>query len=416
MRAVVADLSTSRYLWTMAAGRLRSDAGWGPLGLLSLREIAPPPLPSADGWLRVTPELAGICGSDLGLAHAKISFALSGFYTAERIVPGHEVVGVVTEGGPGVSRIDPGDRVVIDPILSCAPRGLEPSCGRCASGMPHVCERFDTPGSSGCTSPGQGFDIAVGGGWGESMVAHESQVIPVPADLPSRRGVLAEPASIGRHAALRWSRQGERAVVIGSGTIGLLVTAALRGLHPDLDIVVLSPGEFGAARARDVGASRTLPSGRAALEALAQQDGGGLVRPRMTNLPILRSGVDVVFDCVGTTETIDLGLHLLRSGGSLVLVGAAGRQSMDWSLVWNRELTVLGAINSGPEPGLGGRRTMAQVVDWLSDDSFPVDGLVTHVRDLDDWREALAIADAGPARHAVKVALRLDPGVALVGA
>lgn len=411
MRAIVAELSTSRYLFTAAAQKLPGgrgkDAGWGPGGLLRLVHDAPTPdLPAADGrWVRLYPELAGICGSDVGVAHAKSSFVLSAYYSAQRQILGHEIVAVVAETGPKVTAVTEGDRVVVDPVLSCVHRGFDPVCRSCAEGFPHVCERFDQPGLSGCASPTLGFDAALGGGWSEQVVAHETQLWHV-GDIPSRRAVLAEPASIALHAALRWQRSGERAVVIGPGTIGLLVTAALRMLHPDLDIIVVCPDPFGEENAIAAGATRVLPTGTAAVESLAASDGGRLLRPRLTKLPILSHGVDAVFDCVGSSDTIDLSLHLLRATGTLVLVGGAGKQEVDWSLVWNRQITVAGTINFGPEPTLDDRHTMAQVVDWLRDASYPVDHLVTGVFPLTDWRAALAAASAGPAAANIKAVLR----------
>lgn len=418
MRTVLAELSTQRYLLTAAAQRLPrgwgKKAGWGAGGVVRFVEDHPEPaLPAADGWVRVRPELSGICGSDVGVVHAKSSFVLSAFYRAERQILGHELVGIVSELGPGVSTLTVGDRVVLDPVLSCVQRGFDPVCRTCREGHPHVCERFDQPGASGCMAPTQGFDASVGGGWGESLVAHESQLYPV-GGIPSRRAVLAEPATIGLHAALHWTRTGDRAVVIGPGTIGLLTTAALRMLHPDLDIAVVSPDEFGSARALAAGATRVLPAGAAAVEELAALDGGRVLRPRMTKTPILEQGVDVVFDCVGFPDTIDLAMHLVRPTGTLVLVGAAGKQSVDWSLAWNRELTIQGTINSGPEPKLHGRTTMSQVVEWLADPAYQVDGLVTHVLPLEEWATALEKASAGPAAAAVKVALRPNPDLPLV--
>lgn len=409
MRAVVADLSTPRYLFTAAAQKapkhLGSRAGWGPGGVLRWRDdFATPRLPGP-GWVRLRPELSGICGSDLGVAHAKSSFVLSAFYTAEQQILGHEIVAVVAETGPEVTRVVEGDRVIVDPVISCLHRGFEEVCRSCADGHPYVCERFDLPGVSGCCSPTLGFDARLGGGWSEQVVAHESQ-LHLAGDIPSRRAVLGEPASIGLHAALQWRRRGERAVVIGPGTIGLLTTAALRMLHPDLDIIVVAPDDFGAGKAEQSGASRTLPAGRAAVERLAGEDGGRLLRPRLTPMPILAEGVDVVFDCVGYPETIDLALHLLRPTGMCVLVGGAGKQPMDWSLVWNRQLTVQGTINFGPEAALAGRHTMSQVVEWLGDSSYPVDGIVTGIWPLADWRKALTTASAGPRAGCVKAVLR----------
>lgn len=418
MRAVLADLSTQRYLVTAAAQKLPRGkgkaAGWGPGGLLSLAENYPPPkLPTADGWVRLRPELAGICGSDIAVAQAKSSFVLSAFYSAEKQILGHEMVAVVDDVGPGVSTVSVGDRVMVDPTVSCVQRGFDPLCRSCAEGFPYVCERSDQPGTAGCRAPTLGFDAALGGGWGEQVVAHESQLYAA-GSIPSNRAVLAEPASIGLHAALRWKRRGDRAVVIGPGTIGLLVTAALRMLHPDLDIIMVSPNEFGSAKAIEAGASRTLPTGVAGIEQLAATDGGRLVRARMTKLPILEHGVDVVFDCVAAPQTLDLAMHLLRPTGTLVLVGGAGKQAVDWSLVWNRQLTVAGTVNSGPEPSLDGKSTMAQIGDWLREDSYRVDGIVTHVFGLDEWKQGLATAAAGPAAQSVKATLRPNPDIPLV--
>ena len=99
-------------------------------------------------------------------------------------------------------------------------------------------------------------------------------------------------------------------------------------------------------------------------------------------------------------------MRLLRPTGMLVLVGAAGLQVVDWSLVWARQLTIQGTINSGPEPALGGRTAFSQVVEWLADPGYRVDDIVTHEFALEQFREALSTAVAGPAAGAVKVTFR----------
>lgn len=417
MRAVLADLSIPRYLVTAAAQHVPfgagRDAGWGLPGLISLRDDLPvPELPDAPGWVLLRPELSGICGSDTAVAHARSSRVLSAFYTARRQILGHEIAAVVERTGPGVTGVSPGDRVAVDPVLSCVHRGFA-LCRSCREGFPYVCERFDQPGTSRSHSSTLGFDAALGGGWGQYVVAHRSQLHRL-GPIPSRRAVLAEPASIALHAALHWRRRGDRAVVVGPGTIGLLLIAALRRLHADLDITAVGPGAFSQERAVRAGADRALTPGPHVVESLARLHGGRVIRPKLTRTPLLEQGVDVVFDCVALPASLDLGLHLLRPTGLLVLVGGAGKQPVDWSLVWNRQLTVQGTVNSGPEPALGGRTTMAQVVDWLAEPSFAVDGLVTHTYGLDDWRTALRTATDGPRAQAVKVALRPNPGIPLV--
>ncbi len=415
MRAVVAELTVPRYLATAVRSRAQDDAGWRRGGLLRVRDDVEEPALPGPRWVRLRTELAGICGSDVGLAHARIALTLSAYYPARRTIPGHELVGVVEATGPQVRHLAEGDRVALDPVLSCRHRGFDPVCSSCAAGRPGTCERFDLPGSSGCTGVGQGFDARLGGGFGEVVVAHEDQCVAV-GRTPSRRAVLLEPAAVGLHAALRWERHGERAVVIGPGTIGLLTTAALRRLHPDLHVTVVSPDPSGDQRARGVGADRVVRGGEAAVHTLAAEDGGRVLHPDRTALPILERGVDVVYDCVGKPDTIDLALHLLRPGGTVVLVGAAGRQRVDWSLVWNRELTVRGTINAGPEPALDGRRTCHEIAHWLADDAYPVDAMVTHLAPLGRFGAAMQVASAGSRAGAGKVVVRPEDGPPLVGA
>lgn len=424
MRALLADVAVPRYLFTAAAQKLPrgwgKNAGWGPGGILRLTENEPAPtLPDAPGWVRLRPELSLICGSDVGLAHAKVSLVLGAYYKETQQIPGHEFVAVVDQVGPGVARVKEGDRVAVDAVIACAQRGFDTLCRSCEAGMPNVCERFDLPGNTGCSAPTLGFCRSLGGGLAEQAIAHESQLFPI-GPMPSARAALTEPASIALHAALRWTAhsKGARAVVIGPGAIGLLTVAALRRLHPDLHISMVSPGDFGSSWSTRVGADRILPAGAAAVAAVAEQDGGRLLHPTAApgspSVPILEQGVDLVIDCVGSADTIDLSLHLLRAKGTLVLAGAAGEQTMNWSLVWKRELTVLGTTDPGPEPALGGRRTQEQTLEWLGDRAYPVDGLVTHTFDLADWKQAVHTASLGPAAQAIRVGLRPNADLPLV--
>ena len=404
MRALVADLSLGRAAWTATASHVRRDAPWRRGGVLSLEDLPTPTLPAAEGWLRVRPTASGICGSDLKLLHVTgFSPVLTAYSPSRRSVLGHEVTGVVEAAGAGVTSVREGDRVLIEPTLRCLHKGL-PECSRCRAGEGHVCENLDQAGTL-CTGQGIGFSDVVGGGWSEGVLAHETMVRPY-SGFSDERAVLAEPASVALHAALRWTRSGDTAVVIGPGTIGLLVTAALRRLHPDLDITVVCAGDFGAMQAMAVGATRTVqqPSDNV-LSEVAAVVGARLLKPRFGRLPVLDGGVDVVFDCVANADTIDLGFRVLRGRGTYVMVGTAGPARVDWSLVWWRELTVHGAVVYGEEPSLGGRRTFDVIAEWLADPGYRVDGIVTHTYPLEEYADALATASAGPAAGAVKVLL-----------
>lgn len=398
MKALVAELSDLRAVSTVVRGRFQPDAAWRRTGVLRLRDVPTPQV--RPGFVRVRPTSAGICGSDLKVLHVTgMSPVLTAYSPARRAVLGHEVTGVVEEVGPGVTRVREGDAVLVEPTLRCLHKGL-PDCRRCAAGEGHLCERLDLAGDL-CVGQGVGFSDVVGGGWSEGLLAHET-MLQSAEGLAQDRAVLAEPAAVALHAVLRWQRAGDRVVVVGPGTIGLLVTATLRALHPDLDITVVCAGT-GADRALVAGADRTVQQpGANVLAEVGGALGARLLRPRLGALPVLDTGVDAVFDCVAGAATIDLGLRLLRARGTYVMVGTAGKAAVDWSLVWFRELALLGTVVYGEQDGV---RDFARVRDLLADDAYRVDGLVTHRFGLDDYAEALTTAQRGPAAGAVKVVL-----------
>ena len=165
-------------------------------------------LPAPD-WLPVRPRLSGICGSDQALLAGKASLYLASL-TSGPFVPGHEVVGEIT-GGPRR-----GERVVLQPALGCAARGIEPAAPSAPRGLPALCRHtIDGSVSAGLQT---GYCRDAGGGWSEGLVAHASQLHPVPDDLPDEDAVFVEPLACALHAAAVADPQpGERVAVIGAG-------------------------------------------------------------------------------------------------------------------------------------------------------------------------------------------------------
>jgi threonine dehydrogenase-like Zn-dependent dehydrogenase len=415
MRALVADTAIPRALFTVAASRVRHDAAWGTRrGVLTMQDIPVPSLPG-DGWALIRPTLAGICGSDLKLLHVTgFSPILSAYNPNQRAVLGHEVTGVVVRT-QGATRVREGDRVIVEPILRCAHKGL-PDCARCRAGEYHLCENLAAGGSLHCGGQGIGFGERVGGGWSEGFVAHDDMLFSADG-ISDARAVVAEPAAVALHAAMRWERRGDTAVVIGPGTLGLLLTMALHRLHPDLDITVVGPPSaspdgpppFGSEQSARAGAARMWAGPPASvLQRAASHAGAHLLKPRLGRLPVLDGGVDAVFDCVGSEQTLDMAMRMLRPRGTLVMLGTAGKQKVDWSLVWWRELTVMGTVVYATEKD--GRRTFDIVGEWLRDEGYPADMILTHRFPLDRYAEALQTASQGPRARAVRVALEIPAG------
>jgi len=174
-----------------------------PCALSDVDEPVPPA--GAGGWVRVRPRLAGICGSDLATVDGKTSRYFEPLVSFP-FTPGHEVVG----------ELDDGSRVVLEPVLACGPRGIDPPCPQCAAGRTQRCERQ----SFGLLEPGlqTGYCADTGGGWGAWLVAHESQLHRVPDDLSDEAAVLVEPAACAVFedavAGVAAGRAGERQPVL----------------------------------------------------------------------------------------------------------------------------------------------------------------------------------------------------------
>lgn len=374
--------------------------GWMPwLGLTSY------PIPSLPGpdWVRIRPTLAGICGSDTSLLTGRASPILSPFASFPAIL-GHEVVGVVEEAGPD-SGVADGERVVVDPIISCFVRGLEP-CEACRDGLPALCRHA----ADGSLSPGMliGYCRDLPGAWSEAMLAHASQLYRVPEAVSDEAAVLVEPIACSLHAVLAAPPEaGERVLVVGGGTIGLGVVASMRMLHRAADVTAVVRHPRQAALAERFGASRVVLDrrGRGAQRAAVEVTGAHPHRP-IVGRDVLTGGFDLVFDAVGSRASIDAGLRVVAPRGRLVLLGTAGElEHLDLTLVWARELRIIGTYVYGREASLPGTpHTFDDLLDRLArDDAPPVGDLVTHRFGLDGWRDALAAA-TGRGRHAsVKV-------------
>ena len=388
---------------------------------LTLRDIARPIAP-APGWALVRPALTGIASADLALIQSSEALPPVGPRRQLPLIPGSEVVGVV-EAAKGTRWAREGQRVLVEPNAGCLIRGFAP-CTRCAAGEVGLCENRDRASPLGPAADG---GLAGGGGWSEGILVNEEMLVPADG-IPDHRGVLGVSLATAIHAVLRWNRRGERVAVIGSGTTTRLLVAALRRLHPDTDITVVvdarGPQRAGRRRRKlpghlaldersvatalmELGAARVWRgSPEQIIDRAAELVSARRVRQPGSLLPVLDRGLDAVFDCRGTAASVSVGLSLLRSAGTLVVSGRAGRLQLDWSALWARELTVAGSGGFGREPA--GWRTFAAVREWLSEPSFPADSLVTHRYPLDAFETALATAAAGEAAGAIKVVFE-DP-------
>lgn len=381
-RYVASRAATGTSLGGRAAGAVAANLA--PLRLLN----RPDPRRPGPDWTRVRPILSGICGSDLGLLTGRNSPYLSAVVSMP-FAPGHEVVGETLDALPGLPR---GTRVVLDPVLGCAARGVDP-CLACAAGAHNRCDRI----TAGQVPVGlqTGYCAGTGGGWSRMLVAHASQLYPVPDSLDDTRAVLVEPLACAIRAVRRVAiDQGASVLVLGAGTVGLLTLLALREHTQAGPVYVVARYGHQRERAKIVGATDVISPDRAAW-ALRRATGGFLAKPERGE-EFLLGGVDVVFECTGGSG-LSTALRVARAGGTVVLAGMPNA-SVDLTPAWFRELNLVGAYASGA----------GDFPDALAlAHAAPLAGYVDAVYPLSRWRDAIGHASAAGRLGTVKVAF--DP-------
>lgn len=263
---------------------------------------------AAPGELRVRMKYVGICGSDIH------------YYTEGRIgdqvvhypfVLGHEGSGeVASDAGP----LRKGMPVYIEPAMPCH------RCDQCLAGRENTCRNLKFLGnpleSAGCMS--------------EEIVLPQECIVPVPDWMGLDEAVLLEPLCIGVYAVKRSRAEMScRAAIVGAGPIGLSVLLALTDFEPRC-LFISEPVEARRSAALQLGANGSFDPGPAGAAPAVFDAAEG--------------GADVVFECAGTQEAIDDAMHMLRPGGTLVLIGipeGRDRITYDPHLARRREVTVV---------------------------------------------------------------------------
>jgi len=324
---------------------------------LEIREFELPPLGRSDVLLRVA--ACGVCGSDLHQFHGR--------WPRPEVVVGHEIGAVVVGVGPEVSAVQPGDKVAVEPILRCG------QCRYCLAGRYLLC------------SDGEFISVGAHGGFAEYMVVPAYCCHRLVGEVEVALGALAEPLSVGLHAARIAEVNGDDTVLIlGAGTIGLLTITAAKTMGAER-ILVTAKHDHQREMARRLGADEVLEPG----EGLAERVRG-----------ICPEGPDVIVETVGSTGgAIQQALDLVRKLGTVVLVGGITNPiEIDLKPIIFSELRVLGSPCYGQ---VGVRKDFEIAADLISTGAVEVAALVSARYPLDDIQQAF-LAAADKASGAIK--------------
>ncbi|HUU81959.1 MAG TPA: alcohol dehydrogenase catalytic domain-containing protein [Phycisphaerae bacterium] len=411
MQALTFDIRPWRWVACRVLGIVARGVYFSALSGLRLRNLPEPELPGPQ-WVRLRTLLGGICGTDLGLILQRSHPAsLLRSFTSFPVVLGHENVAVIDRVGAAVTGYAVGDRVCVEPSLSCAVRGITPLCGQCQAGLFSLCDGF----LDGDLPPGTmiGLNAFTGGSWAPYFIAHVSQLHRVPDAVDDAAAVLVDPLACSLHGVLRCSPSDDQRVLVqGGGIIGIGVVAALRALDCHALVTALVRRPHQAQMMRSFGASDVIlsPANESSAERydrVAAAVAGRRVPAGFGNQALI-GGFDVVYDCVGTGAGLTDAMKFARSRGTVVALGTCGISIVDTTPLWFNEVTVLGGYGRQIENAAGepARHTYRLVLDLMGAGKLPTDGLLTHTFALPDYRAALRTAASRGRVPAVKVAFR----------
>ena len=271
----------------------------------------PPPV-AADGHVVVEVDRAGVCGTDVELFTGEMSYLRSGVSTYP-LRPGHEWAGVVTAVGDGVDDSWLGRRVTGDTMIGCG------DCRQCRAGSHHVCQDRHELGVRG----------GLPGALAEQVAVPARALHHLPASVDGQVGALVEPGGNAlravRAAALA---SGDRLLVLGTGTIGLLTAMFARAQGADVHLLGRDPGQ---------------------LRLAATLGFAG----RWTRATLPGALWDAVIDATNAPEMPAMAVNLVEPGRRVVFIGLASTPSVvDSREIAFRDVTAVGIL--GGSSGLGG--------------------------------------------------------------
>lgn len=408
MNALVYTIGSVNWTISKVAGWLWPGVFWSGLSGLKLRSMPIPPLPSPR-WVRLRPKLGGICGTDfLAITQRHHPASILQTISSTPACLGHENVSIVDEVGPEVTGWRPGDRVVVESALSCAVRQIEPVCPACAEGRFTLCRNFRTdPLPVGSMI---GWNNFTGGSWAPFFVAHESQLYRVPDSIDDEHALLTDPIAGAVHAVLRKvPTNDEQVLILGSGLLGMGVAASIRALGSRCRLVALDLSTRQLERIKRFGADETVHVARSDSQAIRYRKVADLVDatvvPSKFGHQAFFGGFDMVYDCVGSGQSLTDAMKYTRSRGTVVEVGTSQIGLVDTAPLWLDELTMIGANGRAIEQYQGrSMHTYEIVFELIQQKKLDLSGLLTHTFRIEQYRQAFATLYERGKTGAIKVA------------
>ncbi len=294
-----------------------------------------------EGEVLVQVQACGICGTDVHIVEGTSR-------STPPVVLGHEYVGIVTDVGNGVADIVVGQHVGVDPNISCG------ACFFCRRGLVHLCDKLCALG------------VDIDGGMAEYSIVPVKQIYSLPQAMAHELSAFIEPVSCAIHGIdLARIKTGDTVVILGGGTIGLIMVQLARNAGA-ARIIVVEPLDYKRKLAAGLGADVVLNPIEADVQSVV--------------MDLTKVGADVVIECVGKPLTAQAALDLARRGGTVEFFGVCpiGETiSIEPNKIYFKELTIVGSyVNPHTfDRSIAMLQSGRVRVDAFQLDKFPLDGV-----------------------------------------
>ena len=332
---------------------------------LRLEELPKPEPGPGEVLLRVG--AVGVCGSDV---HYYLHGRIGTQVVEDPIIMGHEFSARIAGLGAGVTSLDIGQLVAVDPGISCG------ACEPCQHGHPNLC-----PNVRFCGTP------PIDGVFAEYTIMPAENCFPLPPELEPVEGAMLEPLGIAVHAVdLAHLKPGETVAILGAGPIGLLIAAVARAAGAS-EVFMTEPLGHRREFAREYVANTALnPEEEDVVAAILALTGG--------------RGVDVAFEAAGAPDTPQEAAAVARIGGKVILAGipADDQMTMNASTVRRKGLTIKLVRRM--------KHTYPRAIRLVQTGMVDVKALATHIFPLERIAEAfdmVAVYDDGVLRAVIQI-------------
>lgn len=335
------------------------------------------------GEVRVRTGASGVCHSDLSVSNGTIPLPTP-------IVLGHEGAGIVEAVGEGVTRVAPGDHVVVSWVPQCG------ECYMCNHGQPFLCEKNAAAAMAGMLDGSTRFSadgsplhvMGMAGTFSDTMILPEISLVKVDDDVPLPVAALVGCGVLtGVGAALNTAdiHEGDTVAVIGCGGVGLNVIQGAK-VAGAAEIIAVDMVDSKLEMAQQFGATTTVNAGEADPAAAALANG---------------RGCDVAFEVIGLGATMEQAINMVRPGGEVVLVGVP---RMDVFLNLNAAFTFLYMAKTVKGCWYGSadvNRDVPKFLDLYKQGQLKLDELISRTIAIEDVNEAFEAMESGEVARSV---------------